>query len=726
MATTAPAKDQITGLPVNWLGYISDGFTRRITRGAIYKHKGDGTYETEPIVLNLNALWLSNDWINTMAFSYENSGSGDKNGQVTGRSDYYYMHGDVMSAEGGFLIISPSWTRTIFKIKIANGEYVNHETHQIDEYQSAEGVVKVKTGTENYGFKIDGRNAWMAQIRSNGYFGIHGEEDHAGEGEEAHEHETHAIFVADSRINNTGGTSIVAFDNKKTNVNDGDAFLITPVSMYSRNQGDFIVTRGTKSSVGEAAADAKFMPPMPVAQMKQTAINENIATNANGNWFHAEIGTYTATSGNEEECVYIYQYVPGIRFAKYRLIPDLNLPVVSPTLEITTAYNEGKTEITHFNGVSTWERPKTFALTDPDNASVWIKSYSFELLDAKGNVIYSDEVPEAKDADGNIVINYEFDYVVDKGIDNVDNCDLDFQTYTARIAVNYEFKSGEIQQSAYNYAIANNDYVALKVEEPYAAVYKAANRVEQTWEGGVLVEKKVDAYRVEIDFMPPVWKNANIGKDEPVSHYTLRAARTINGAPVDTIDLSSFELHLGYDKKLISAPNSTFVPGTYDFSENKAKYLENESERPVVLTWHHIVPAGTYGNASKTRATSYDEPSKWLFIIDANYASKNRYIAKSVPNSAYAGGDFIETGVEVVGDNVMTPLSIYPIPASTSITIKSGEAINTVVIYNEAGAEMMNLSCDGSSLINVNIENLATGYYFVKVNNNVPVKIIKK
>lgn len=742
MATTAPAKDQITGLPVNWLGYISDGFTRRITRGAIYKHKGDGTYETEPIVLNLNALWLSNDWINTMAFSYENSGSGDKNGQVTGRSDYYSMYGDVMSAEGGFLIISPSWTRTIFKIKIANGEYVNHETHQIDKYQSAEGEVKVKTGTENYGFKIDGRNAWMAQIRSNGYFGIHGEEDHAGEGEEAHEHETHAIFVADSRINNTGGTSIVAFDNKKTNVNDGDAFLITPVSMYSRNQGDFIVTRGKKSNVGDAAADATFMPPMPVAQMKQTAINENIATNANGNWFHAEIGTYTAASGKEEECVYIYQYVPGIRFAKYRLIPDLNLPVVSPTLDISTAYNEGETEITHFNGRSTWQRPDKFALTDPDNASVWIKSYSFELLDAKGNVVYSDEVPEAKDADGNIVMEYEFDYVVDKGIDNLDNCDLDFQTYTARIAVNYEFKNGEIQQSAFNYALDDNDYPALPASELGIHVFKANDRKEAEWaqdENGewVIAEKIVDAYRVDLDFSKPNFGNL---KDEPVSYYTIRVGRTINREVVDYIDITDFHLHKGKevvngieqaildrDKDGNVIPSSQ-IPGTYDFDNNKAPFGDG-SVTNCVLTWHHVVDNGSYNeSASYSRSTLYDEPDKWQYIVVAHYAAENPYIKKSEPVSVSANPEegLIETGVEVVGDNEGASLKIYPVPATTTITIKSTEAINEIVIYNEAGVEVMNEVGDGENITTVNIENLATGFYFVRVNNQEPVKIAKK
>ena len=38
----------------------------------------------------------------------------------------------------------------------------------------------------------------------------------------------------------------------------------------------------------------------------------------------------------------------------------------------------------------------------------------------------------------------------------------------------------------------------------------------------------------------------------------------------------------------------------------------------------------------------------------------------------------------------------------------------------------MNLDGDNEMVTTVNIESLATGYYFVKVNNQPPVKIIKK
>ncbi|MBQ2047166.1 MAG: T9SS type A sorting domain-containing protein, partial [Muribaculaceae bacterium] len=121
-----------------------------------------------------------------------------------------------------------------------------------------------------------------------------------------------------------------------------------------------------------------------------------------------------------------------------------------------------------------------------------------------------------------------------------------------------------------------------------------------------------------------------------------------------------------------------------------------------------------------------DEPNKWVFIVEAHYGAKNRYIAKSAEASiGVEDQKYIETGVEVVGDNTAA-LKIYPIPATTSITVKASEAINSVVIYNEAGVEVINEMGNGENITMVNIENLSTGFYFVKVNNYEPVKIIKK
>ena len=44
----------------------------------------------------------------------------------------------------------------------------------------------------------------------------------------------------------------------------------------------------------------------------------------------------------------------------------------------------------------------------------------------------------------------------DKNIESTEECDLDFQEYTARVAVNYEFNTGVIKTSEFGSAISSN------------------------------------------------------------------------------------------------------------------------------------------------------------------------------------------------------------------------------------------------------------------------------
>jgi len=729
MKTTAPAIDPITGNDVAWLTYIKDAFTRRITRGAIYKRNADGSYSTTPSVINLNKLWTDNDWINTMVCSYATSDktAGDKNGQVTGRSDYYYMWGDVMSANGGYLILSPSWTRTAFKVKIANGAYVSHEIVEFNRYENTGYLLEPKTGTENYGFKLDGRDAVTMQIRSNGYYGVH-------EWNKAGTTGWHPIFTADSRINNAGGTSIQAFGEVDgTGRHTGELFVITPQSMHSHNVGDFLISRATKENADDYADEGSLMPSTPVAQYIQTDARSNsTATNANGNWFHAEKGTYASAMKDDDECVDIYQYVPGTRFARYRLIPSNQFPPVQPTLDITTAYNNNNTEITHFDGVATWKRPKGFG-TSTGSANAKVQSYLFEMYNSKNELVAEAELPELYKTDGTPVDDdyvYDFDYN-----DTTSNVDIDFGRYSVSVRVKYQTKDGLYHISDPLFAEDIHDYPVTPAQDLAVHVFKQANSkysVENA--DGTYSTVTVDNYRVELDF------NAANGT-EPVTHYTVRAARTAGGVVVDTIDVTDFQLHNGMKVvNGIEQANYTIaseVPGTYDFrlaeeGGSKAPFYHKvgdnygtggQSRQQSVLTWHHRVAPGTYGSTN-ARNVTIDEPSKWIYYVDANYAAKNRYIAKSASNTI-STQILVETGVEVVGNDV-AGLKIYPIPATTAITIKSPVAINSIVIYNEAGAEVMTAQGYDETIVEVNIENLATGYYFVKVDGNAPVKIVKK
>ena len=737
MATTAPAIDQITGLPVSWLTWVADGFTRRITRGAIYKHNGDGTYETTPIVINLNTLWTSNDWINTMAFTYQNGSAGDKNGQVTGRSDYYSMYGDVMSAEGGYLILSPSWTRTAFKVKIANGAYVSHEIVEFNRYENTGYLLEPKTGTENYGFKLDGRDAVTVQIRSNGYYGVH-------EWNKAGTTGWHPIYTADSRINNAGGTSIQAFGEVDgTGRHTGELFIITPQSMHSHNVGDFLISRATKENADDYADEGSLMPSTPVAQYIQTDARSNsTATNANGNWFHAEKGTYASAMKDDDECVDIYQYVPGTRFARYRLIPSNQFPPVQPTLDITTAYNDDKTDITHFDGVATWQRPAGFGRST-GSANAKVVSYLFEMYNNKNELVTSAELPELYKTDGTPVDDeyvYDFNYT-----DTTGNKDIDFGRYSVNVRVKYQTKDGLYHISDPLYAEDIHDYPAKPAENLYIEAFVAEDITIGGWtqkeDGSWVVEtQKADRYRIDLDFSKPT-------DAEPVSYYTIKAVvNKIGEYKGDTINIENFLLHNGSeikDGKLWAKTTSTSqIPGTYDFENAKAPYYttvddngdglydvaDGGSRQNVVLSYFYDVPVNNDGIATVANGDEVvinNTPDEWEFIIVAHYAARNTYIDKSKLVGITPNG-LTPTGVEVVGDDNILAVQIYPIPAHSTITVKSPEAINSIVIYNEAGVEVMNLNGDGETIATVNIEDLATGFYFVKVNNNAPVKIIKK
>ena len=729
-------------------GWMKDAFERRITEGTFYKRNENGTYSEVATKLDLQKIWTDNRWIDKMEFTGAAS-----NGQVAGRTDYYNMYGDVLG-DGGYLILSPSWTRCAFNVYIKGGAYQSHEVIEFDRYENGSYVLEPKTGTENYGFHLDGRDAVTVQIRSNGYFGVHTPWS---------ADDWHPIFTAESRVNNAGGTSIQAFGKKITaedvasepdkyttediGRHTGELLVITPQSMHSNNVGDFLISRAKKENANDFADEGTLLPSIPVVMKVQTDARSNSkATNANGNWFHAEVGTYASALNDNEECLDIYQYVPGTRFARYRLVQSNQFPQVTPVLNITTAYNDDITEITHFEGVATWNRPKGFG-TSTGSANAKVKSYIFEMYNSKNELVASTELPEVTKEDGSPIddtYEYKFDYTAETGKD-----DIDFGRYSVNVQVKYETKDGVEHLSEPSFAEASHDYVAEEASDRHIWMYKNANVTEDVWEydedkkDWVTVKKAFDNYRIELDF------NAPTGTDEPVSYYTIHAY--VNNKK-DFIQISDFHLHKGAetvngvtqaildrDEKGNVIPTSQ-IPGTYIFDgENsmKAPYYSTgkwdggESRLNSVLTWHHKVPAGYYSSGVATTAegddiTITDEPNNWKFVVVAHYAANNRSIAKSEEAQFNPETyEFVQTGVEVVGDNTAA-LKIYPIPATTSITVKASEAINSIVIYNEAGVEVMSEMGDGENITTVNIENLSTGFYFVKVNNYEPVKIIKK
>ena len=124
-----------------------------------------------------------------------------------------------------------------------------------------------------------------------------------------------------------------------------DLLLITPYSMYSANTGSFRVAIARGGNLSDL---------VPLLNINQPT--SNIAVNSNGLWMYAVENT-------ADECVYLYEYVPGTRFAKYKTTRSGTYSFPEPSIEIEPQYgfsdNNAEKDLIRYNANLYWERPKT-------------------------------------------------------------------------------------------------------------------------------------------------------------------------------------------------------------------------------------------------------------------------------------------------------------------------------------------------------------------------------
>ena len=170
------------------------------------------------------------------------------------------------------------------------------------------------------------------------------------------------------------------------------------------------------------------------------------------------------------------------------------------------------------------------------------------------------------------------------------------------------------------------------------------------------------------------------------------------------------------------------IPGTYDFNANEAAWhagLPEASPNKSTLVWYHTVEMGHYTHSSSMARATANDPSTWTYYVVANYASTNAKLVAAEEASKTTDSDLIITGVEAVSAEVTGMLKVFPNPAHSVVNIQSVVAIETVALYNEAGAEVLNAAGNGENAMQLDVESLADGVYFLRVNNLPPVKIVK-
>lgn len=609
-------------------------------------------------------------------YYYEEQGKG-ANGTQYYRT--HYLAAGNYNNGNPYVLLSMNLSADVYRVDLnAAGTAMNNIKKFVAPY---EGMTNPKTGealhpkgsTENYSFPVPGRNgAFIQTVRSIGTWYV----DPSGH--------YSLMYDATADITQSGGVAFTYND---------EFFVLHPSTVRSNNPGYF---RIDVAECGEGETAATVVPSknnlIPCVGNKLEEVSQFVAGNSNCSWYGAEYS-------EADDCIYIYQYVPGVRFAKYRLYKRDAYPDVPVNINITTGYDNetNPSDITRFDCKITWNRPSKKP-TDQDHsfglpgADIVVDHYEVALKDQNGTVLetWKNKKDEAD-------VNYVFTIYYSQNASGEFFINAD--KYTAEIVPVYKRKNGTLIRGGMNYEVAQNDYPAA-IGEARAYIYSGDGAAAGT-------------YRVDLDFDRATAANS----DEPVSYFLVEYS-TDGGATFNTLNKFNL-LKQGEDYHYYLTTGQ--VPGNYKFggSDTYKFGIDTPSEKGYALR-EKANPATDH----KCVLYYYtkDNPSGYKYRIKAVYASTNARIRKTASTNAE---NFI-VGTTGISDATGYSLSVYPVPATTAVTVTSPEAIESVRIFSTAGAEVARVAGEKDYTQSVDVSTLAPGVYLLVVNEQAPLRIVKK
>lgn len=609
----------------------------------------------------------------------------EEQGKRANGTQYYrthYLAAGNYNNGNPYVLLSMNLSADVYRVDLnAAGTAMSNITKFVAPY---EGMTNPKTGealhpkgsTENYSFPVPGRNgAFIQTVRSIGTWYV----DPSGH--------YSLMYDATADITQSGGVAFTYND---------EFFVLHPSTVRSNNPGYF---RIDVAECGEGETADNVVPSknnlIPCVGNKLEEVSQFVAGNSNCSWYGAEYS-------KADDCIYIYQYVPGVRFAKYRLYKRDAYPDVPVNINITTGYDDetNPSDITRFDCKITWQRPSKKP-TDQDHsfglpgADIVVDHYEVALKDQNGTVL---ETWKNKKDEADVNYVFTIDYSQNASGEFFINADK----YTAEIVPVYKRKNGTLIRGGMNYEVAQNDYPAA-IGEARAYIYSGDGAAAGT-------------YRVDLDFDRATAANSN----EPVSYFLVEYS-TDGGANFNTLNKFNL-LKQGEDYHYYPVEITTGqVPGNYKFggSDTYKFGIDTPSEKGYALR-EKANPATDH----KCVLYYYtkDNPSGYKYRITAVYASTNARIRKTASTNAenFTGGT---TGIS---DATGYSLSVYPVPATTAVTVTSPEAIESVRIFSTAGAEVARVAGEKDYTQSVDVSTLAPGVYMLVVNEQAPLRIVKK
>ena len=660
----------------------------------------------------------------------------------------HYISAGGNSANGtDYLLFAMNFSRDLYRFD-ANGDGTGR---LFTAPKPADAINDDCTSTENYAFPVVGRGGdFIHQVRGEGLYYVN-----AATGEYT------TVYSKDTDVSNSGGVTFKYND---------EIFLLHPISTRSNNVGHFSIDMARKYN--DNPDQASFAEMIPVAAFMQEGMSDFIAGNSNANWFGAEYN-------EKDDCIYIYQYVPGVRFAKYRFYKYLDFPGVQPKLDIQVVEspkaNGSGDEVELLTAVATWQRPNETPVKDggdgyrPDlaNTEYLIGEYEVEFLDNNntpysGNnwnkQLYAGEPDgqynggDAKDKDPNTRYH---DYYGKDAAGNTTQKNLKAVSHTVRVTPIYHKKTNwnVTVRGEGNIAIASADYPAginpLEVRAYDGTQYGRGYRVDFNFDRASMKEGQ---YPHHVSFF-----TLEVSKDGGNTFEKLKNYYFIWGNGYHSPSNENFEYvydNYGRDFNDVVMKDGAksyivdLIPGDYRFGNNlgeenlKDRYYYqklNGTKNANALNKTFIAPDGTVmkecykGYAApdaKGECVAYyytdENPQNYRYRAVAHYAAGNETIHKEAYTTAVAPLDMTTTGVDnIAGDNEGN-LSIYPVPAETTVTINAPAGISNVKVFSLSGSLVLDVKGEGNNTQTIDVSMLTPGVYMVAVNSLTPVRMIKR
>ncbi len=595
---------------------------------------------------------------------------------------HYVMAGGNTQNGTGFLLFAPKYTNEVYRLPINTDGTVTRSASRFVAKWDDGSVCDGSGSSENLAIPVIGRpNDFIHFLRGVGVFYVQN---------------GYYRTISDEHTNSDApaGTTFT-FNN--------EMFFLHGVSTQSNNPGNF---RIEIAKGGIAKGD--FTDLIPVASYIQTDdASFERQGNSNANWYGTE---YSAA----DECMYIYQYVPGVRFAKYKLYSLKQFPPVQPELKVNVitdvkADNNGD-EITHLDATTTWKHPGDYGLSE--NPTYVLDHYDYELKDHNNKLIDKGTIPNQVNASNFSTFKYNMPW------SEKYNKRINHNTVRTTIVPYYRHTgNGQIIRGEGGASIDHNDYPASIGD---IKVYTYKHDVNDVW-------------RVEIDF-----NRADMSDDQyplPVNNFTIESAPSPTGP---WTQITNF-LILWRDGRVMNSVQPwdlgkelNTIPGDYVFgvkgeTENlKTRYHYATTREAVDYTPYKGKAVFDSQQNSVAHFYTHSNPNNLVYRAVAHYAANNEFIAKHVPTTAVTPRDNGTTGVTDITIGSDSKLNVYPVPATTTITVDAPEFIKQVRIVSLSGATVLSVQGNDLPSQTLDVSSLPTGMYMIIVNNLQPARMIKK